>query len=149
MILHFTFTNLVWASFNTFEIFLQIPCQWFQKRCWVIFNILIDTYSHLLYIIFLYLISNHSDLFILLCGSWGSHGKGTGALCHSLPQWIVFCQNSPLEPMLGASQVVLVIKNLPASGGDTRDPGSIPGSARPPGEGNGYPLQYSCLENSI
>ena len=27
------------------------------------------------------------------------------------------------------------------------DPGSIPGSGRCPGEGNGYPLQYSCLEN--
>ena len=26
--------------------------------------------------------------------------------------------------------------------------GSIPGSGRSPGEGNGYPLQYSCLENS-
>ena len=25
------------------------------------------------------------------------------------------------------------------------DPGSIPGSGRSPGEGNGYPLQYSCL----
>ena len=29
------------------------------------------------------------------------------------------------------------------------DPGSIPGSRRSPGEGNGYPLQYSCLENSM
>ena len=29
------------------------------------------------------------------------------------------------------------------------DPGSIPGSGRSPGEGNGYPLQYSCLENSM
>ena len=28
------------------------------------------------------------------------------------------------------------------------DPGSIPGLGRAPGEGNGYPLQYSCLENS-
>ena len=28
------------------------------------------------------------------------------------------------------------------------DPGLIPGSRRSPGEGNGYPLQYSCLENS-
>ena len=28
------------------------------------------------------------------------------------------------------------------------DPGSIPGSGKTPGEGNGYPLQYSCLENS-
>ena len=29
------------------------------------------------------------------------------------------------------------------------DPGSIPGSGRSPGEGNGYPLQNSCLENSV
>ena len=29
------------------------------------------------------------------------------------------------------------------------DPGSIPGSGRSPGEGNGYPLQYSCLEKSM
>ena len=29
------------------------------------------------------------------------------------------------------------------------DSGSIPGSERSPGEGNGYPLQYSCLENSM
>ena len=29
------------------------------------------------------------------------------------------------------------------------DPGSIPGLGRGPGEGNGYPLQYSCLENSV
>ena len=29
------------------------------------------------------------------------------------------------------------------------DPGSIPGSERSPGEGNGYPLQYSCLENPM
>ena len=28
-------------------------------------------------------------------------------------------------------------------------PGSIPGAARAPGEGNGYPLQYSCLENFL
>ena len=45
------------------------------------------------------------------------------------------------------SQVVLVIKNLPASAGDLRDVGSIPGSGRSPGEGHGNPLQYSCLEN--
>ena len=29
------------------------------------------------------------------------------------------------------------------------DPGLTPGSGRSPGEGNGYPLQYSCLENSM
>ena len=30
---------------------------------------------------------------------------------------------------------------------NARDPGSIPGSERSPGEGNGNPFQYSCLEN--
>ena len=39
-----------------------------------------------------------------------------------------------------------VVKNLPANAGDT---GSILGSGRSPGVGNGNPLQYSCLENSI
>ena len=32
---------------------------------------------------------------------------------------------------------------------NTGDPGSIPGSGRSPGEGNGNPLQYSCLENPM
>ena len=36
-----------------------------------------------------------------------------------------------------------------ASGGNVGDPGVIPGSGRSPGEGNGNPLQYSCLENSV
>ena len=48
-----------------------------------------------------------------------------------------------------ASQVVLIVKNPSASAGDKRDSGLIPGSGRSPGEGNGYPLQYSCLENSM
>ena len=34
-----------------------------------------------------------------------------------------------------------------ANAGDVRDTDSILGSGRPPGEGNGNPLQYSCLEN--
>ena len=42
-----------------------------------------------------------------------------------------------------------VVKNLPANAGDARDMGSIPGSGRSPGVGNGNPLQFSCLENSI
>ena len=40
-----------------------------------------------------------------------------------------------------------VVKNLPASAGDARDVGLIPGSGRSPGGGNGNPLQYSCLGN--
>ena len=43
--------------------------------------------------------------------------------------------------------VAQLVKNLPAIAGDTRDSGSIPGSGRSPGEGNGNLLQYSCLEN--
>ena len=48
-----------------------------------------------------------------------------------------------------ASQVVLVVKNLAASAGDTRGLGSIPGSRRSPGGGHGNPLQSSCLENPM
>ena len=40
-----------------------------------------------------------------------------------------------------------VVKNLPANAGATEDMGSIPGSRRSPGEGNGNLLQYSSLEN--
>ena len=49
----------------------------------------------------------------------------------------------------GASQLVLVVKNLPANAGDVRDMGLTPGLGRFPGEGNGYQLQYSGLENSL
>ena len=63
----------------------------------------------------------------------------------------------------GASQVVLVVKNLPSNAGGSfpsssggkgsahgaGDPGLIPGSRRSPEKGNGYLLQYSCLENSM
>ena len=40
-------------------------------------------------------------------------------------------------------------KNMPASEGDIRDTGSIPGSGRFPGGGHGRPLQYFCLENPM
>ena len=54
---------------------------------------------------------------------------------------------SPWEPECfpGGS----VAKNPPASAGDTRDMGSLPGSGRSPGEGNGTSLQYSYLGNSM
>ena len=49
----------------------------------------------------------------------------------------------------GDSQVVLVVKNPPANSGDIRDACSIPSSGRSPGEGDGNPLQYSCLKNRM
>ena len=42
-----------------------------------------------------------------------------------------------------------MVKNPPANAGDIRDSGSIPGSERFPGGGNGYLLQHSCLENAM
>ena len=39
-----------------------------------------------------------------------------------------------------------MVKNPPANVGDV---GSVPGSERSPAEGNGNPLQYSCLENTM
>ena len=48
-----------------------------------------------------------------------------------------------------ASQVALVVKNLPANAGDVRDVGLVPEPGRSPGIGNGNPLQYSYLENPM
>ena len=42
-----------------------------------------------------------------------------------------------------------VVKNPAVSAGDARESGLIPGSGRSPGEGNGNPLQYSCLGNPM
>ena len=42
-----------------------------------------------------------------------------------------------------------MVKNPPANAGDAGDMGSIPGSGRSHGEGNGNLLQYSCLENPM
>ena len=65
------------------------------------------------------------------------------------PRWSGPCLPLPLYPVLptpiGASLVAQTIE--PAS--SVGDPGSIPGSGKFPGEGNGSPLQYSCLENSM
>ena len=56
--------------------------------------------------------------------------------------------NNPYD-LIWASQVALVVKNLPANAGDDRDVGLIPGLGRSPRVGNGNPLQYSCLRNPM
>ena len=66
---------------------------------------------------------------------------------HALPCFFNFFP--PGKQSWGASQVVLVVKILPAKAGDIRDMGSISGSERSPGGGRGNPLQYSCLENPM
>ena len=57
--------------------------------------------------------------------------------------------NFKTSPMEKASQVTLVVKNLPANAGDLRDVRSISGSGRSPEGGHGNPLQYSYLENPM
>ena len=56
-----------------------------------------------------------------------------------------YCAISQVAQNLVKDQV----KNLPANAGDTRIVGSIPELGRYPGEGNGNPLHYSCLENPM
>ena len=54
-----------------------------------------------------------------------------------------------LVSLVRASHVALVVKNPPASVGDIRIMGSLPGLGRSPGGRQGNPLQYSCPENSM
>ena len=56
-------------------------------------------------------------------------------------------RNNPIQFSIKASQVALLIENLPANTEDIRDKGSIPGSGRSHGRGHGNPLQYYYLEN--
>ena len=63
--------------------------------------------------------------------------------------WRLGSENWAQDQGTWASQVALMVKKLPAIAGDIRDLSSVPGSGRFSGEGNGNPLQYSCLENSM
>ena len=58
--------------------------------------------------------------------------------------WTLYFSPHSISGFLGGA----VVKNSPANAGDAGDLSLIPGLGRPPGEGNGNPLQYSCLKNS-
>ena len=63
--------------------------------------------------------------------------------------WLTYCYSLALRILsITLFQGGAVVKNSPANAGDAGDTGSIPGSGRSPGDENGNPLQYSCLENS-
>ena len=66
----------------------------------------------------------------------------------SIPEPLLCTQRRKLR-LRGASQVALVVKNLPATAGDLRDTGSIPRWGRSSGGRRGNPFQYSCLENPM
>ena len=85
------------------------------------------------------------------CGTLGQMGRlgsrGAWTLHHRRSQRRASARTRYHQMHIRASLVAqMVKKNLPANAGD---PGSIPGSGRFPGEGNGYPLQCSCLENPM
>ena len=75
--------------------------------------------------------------------------KCPGLPCVVTDWWQCFPFFTFIFFFLWASQVALVVKNLPANAGDLRDAGLIPGLGRSSRERNGKPLQYFCLENSI
>ena len=75
--------------------------------------------------------------------------QGTLVIPHLLtldPRWLCVPLIQPSAIHTLGFPGVTVVKNQPAN---AEDVGSIPGSGQSPGEGNGNPLQYSCLENSM
>ena len=84
------------------------------------------------------------------------HGRGAGVGC--VGRWgrccSRLCATDPKRQWLQERKVPFSVSFPGGSGGKASacsagDPGSIPGSGRSPGEGNGNPLQYSCLENPM
>ena len=75
-------------------------------------------------------------------GAWQATVHGVARVGHDLETETPPCQLGSHRHLPGGS----VERNLPANAGDT---GPIPGSGRSPGEGNGNPLQYSCLGNPM
>ena len=82
---------------------------------------------------------------------WGSTGKNTGVACHFLLQCMkvksLSCVRLLATPWTAAYQAPpsMGFSRQEYWSGNAGDMGSIPGSGRSPGEGNGHPLQNSCL----
>ena len=84
------------------------------------------------------------------------HSYSLAGTTSNIFPFMVHCKTSESIIFVGShystqmfSQVVLVVKNLPANAGDERDAGLILELGRYPGIGIGNSLQYSCLENSM
>ena len=97
-------------------------------------------------------------MFALLISSYsrdGRMGNKVFQIVKPCPWWCPRPQMSKeatlnkidLHGMRGSSGVAQLVKNPPTNAGDARGEGSVLGSGRSPGEGNGNLLQYSCLEN--
>ena len=90
--------------------------------------------------------------------SWAqSHRVGVGASCDNGRQGYWLLMKGEAGMVVLPSETLSLISSMPfpvgsdgkASACNAGDPGSIPGLGRSPGEGNGHPLQHSCLENSM
>ena len=82
----------------------------------------------------------------MCCDSWGHKESDTEL------NWVVVGVKHVLPEggqVVGASQVVLVVKNTPVNAGDIRNTVLIPGSGRSPGGGQDNLFQYSCLQNPM
>ena len=85
---------------------------------------------------------------MLWCICIGKTGITLSALLPSKKNCLLITSAMTLEARIQRFPGIKVVKNLPANAGDTRDPGSsFPGSGRSTGEGNGKPLQNSCLRS--
>ena len=62
---------------------------------------------------------------------------------------LIFCSSNGITIILNHLNLLLGFPGGKKSACNAGDPGSIPGLRRPPGDGNDYPLQYSCPENSM
>ena len=101
---------------------------------------------------------------LVCCSPWGHRESDTTGrvdssnkhtqLCSNLFCFYI-CRNKSLVKSNTSEYVLLIQLDFPggsdgkASVYNSGDPGSIPGSGRSPGEGNGTPLQYYCLENPM
>ena len=122
-------------------------------------------------------LSQHQGLFQWVNSAWGGQSTGVSASASVLPMntqdwsplgwtgWVSLQSQGLSRVFSNTLAICMHIPTLfwiyshlgpPPSGSDDKesagnagDPGLIPGSGRSPGEGNGYPLQYSCLENPM
>ena len=88
--------------------------------------------------------ATHSRIPVTLPEIFHGHGSLLG-----YNPWVHKELDMTKQLTLWASQVALVVKNLPANAGDMRDADLILGLERSPEGGHDNPLQYSCLDNPM
>ena len=94
-------------------------------------------------------------LFELVLLYFSNMFPGVELLGHVVFLFLFYFWKSPYYFLQWLHQFIFSVGGFPGasdskeSASNAEDPGSVPELERSPGEGNGYPLQYSCLENSM